>query len=330
MPLFENRVCPVCKRQFEEQDDVVFCPECGTPHHRECYHLIGHCVNQGLHKVNYSYFDEHKPASDDSVQPSTQETQPVGGFDAPSTGNSEENKDGAGRQPAFAAPAVLPEEYEKSRESIDGASVTDIAAAVRTNIPRFVGIFKKQSETGKRIGWNWSAFLFGSLYYLYRKMYRQGIALLCTVMVLVTGSSYAMMKVAPDTTALMQEAVALSAQNDADAFAEKLTQVQSAADMPRATALVYAFLGALLLLRLLAALLADRAYKNTVFSLIKQVDEQLENGAAFQTNLMTGPEEFDLSQDKLRQLYLSRKGGVSIFAPLAALLILDLIMSFFG
>ncbi len=41
--------CPVCGQAFTSQDDVVVCPECGTPHHRACYQKIGHCANEEGH-----------------------------------------------------------------------------------------------------------------------------------------------------------------------------------------------------------------------------------------------------------------------------------------
>ena len=49
MPKYENYKCPVCHKQFDKDDDIVTCPECGTPHHRECYASIGKCANSDLH-----------------------------------------------------------------------------------------------------------------------------------------------------------------------------------------------------------------------------------------------------------------------------------------
>ena len=40
---FTQYNCPVCKKQFEKGDDIVVCPECGAPHHRECYEQNGKC-----------------------------------------------------------------------------------------------------------------------------------------------------------------------------------------------------------------------------------------------------------------------------------------------
>ena len=47
--------CPVCDKYFHVGDDVVVCPECGTPHHRECYKNLGHCVNEDKHSQGFDY-----------------------------------------------------------------------------------------------------------------------------------------------------------------------------------------------------------------------------------------------------------------------------------
>ena len=35
MALYENNSCPVCGKQFQPGDDIVTCPECGTPYRKE-------------------------------------------------------------------------------------------------------------------------------------------------------------------------------------------------------------------------------------------------------------------------------------------------------
>ena len=44
-----GKTCPVCKKTFVESDDIVVCPECGTPHHRSCYASIGRCALSSKH-----------------------------------------------------------------------------------------------------------------------------------------------------------------------------------------------------------------------------------------------------------------------------------------
>lgn len=47
---FKGKNCPVCNKIFGEEDDVVVCPRCGAPYHRECYKEKGKCIFTDLHK----------------------------------------------------------------------------------------------------------------------------------------------------------------------------------------------------------------------------------------------------------------------------------------
>ena len=41
--------CSVCHAYLFDDDDVVYCPVCGAPHHRDCYKSIGHCAFEEAH-----------------------------------------------------------------------------------------------------------------------------------------------------------------------------------------------------------------------------------------------------------------------------------------
>jgi AraC-like DNA-binding protein len=43
MFFYEGQSCPVCGKYFAETDDIVSCPACGAPHHRECWRQEGQC-----------------------------------------------------------------------------------------------------------------------------------------------------------------------------------------------------------------------------------------------------------------------------------------------
>ena len=45
MSNFTGSKCIICENEFNDNDDIVVCPECGTPYHRECYQKEGKCVN---------------------------------------------------------------------------------------------------------------------------------------------------------------------------------------------------------------------------------------------------------------------------------------------
>lgn len=52
---FTQYKCPVCKKQFESDDDIVVCPECGAPHHRDCYEQKGSCFFEDKHSKDFSF-----------------------------------------------------------------------------------------------------------------------------------------------------------------------------------------------------------------------------------------------------------------------------------
>ena len=72
---YQGVCCPVCGKPFQEGDDIVVCPECGAPHHRECYKSLGHCALQDqLHQEGLSWQNpnDQRPqhqAQRDGVQP---------------------------------------------------------------------------------------------------------------------------------------------------------------------------------------------------------------------------------------------------------------------
>ena len=50
---YDNKVCDGCSEVMLEGDDIVVCPECGTPHHRDCYKEHSACANEEKHGENF-------------------------------------------------------------------------------------------------------------------------------------------------------------------------------------------------------------------------------------------------------------------------------------
>ena len=65
---YKNSVCDGCGLPFKEDDDVVVCPECGTPQHRECYKLNNQCVNAHKHGESFDWSGAPTPTADVSAQ----------------------------------------------------------------------------------------------------------------------------------------------------------------------------------------------------------------------------------------------------------------------
>lgn len=50
-----NMPCVYCGKNFAEDDDVVTCPTCGSPHHRECWKEQDRCANAQLHTQGFEW-----------------------------------------------------------------------------------------------------------------------------------------------------------------------------------------------------------------------------------------------------------------------------------
>ena len=46
MTRYTGNHCPVCEQAFTDEDDIVVCPDCGTPYHRACWQKIGACMHK--------------------------------------------------------------------------------------------------------------------------------------------------------------------------------------------------------------------------------------------------------------------------------------------
>ena len=51
----EGVTCVRCHAYLFPEDDVVYCPVCGAPHHRECYNELGHCALEEFHGTDKQY-----------------------------------------------------------------------------------------------------------------------------------------------------------------------------------------------------------------------------------------------------------------------------------
>ena len=52
---FTEYTCPVCNKRFVNGDDVVVCPDCGAPHHRECWEKTERCFYAERHAAGFSF-----------------------------------------------------------------------------------------------------------------------------------------------------------------------------------------------------------------------------------------------------------------------------------
>lgn len=188
----EGQICPVCKGHLFNDDDIVYCPVCGAPHHRECYASIGHCGLEELHGTERQYQrPQDSPEEDETPAQDPLVTCRYCGTENPKTslfcercghplGAGDANNAGA-NGPLFGGaqnPFVIdPLGGVRQDETIDGVPVVDVARFVMLNTARYIPIFKRISKKN-RISWNWGAFLFPEGWLFYRKCYKPGVLFL--------------------------------------------------------------------------------------------------------------------------------------------------------
>lgn len=325
--------CIVCDKSFTEDDDIVICPHCGTPHHRACYNQLGHCANQSRHSENYEY-NEAEPAQTDE--------QSSAYFYSPDSAantavcrkcGAENDKDTAfcsecgerletsfastERAAAFNVPF---NQFDGSDETIDGKGVSDISAVVGSNSKRFVDKFRKN----KKLSWNWGAFIFGGYYFMFRKMYKEGaviIAVKLAVTLLVRGAYAENIAVFSD---LYSSVLSAFSGGDISAVSNEL-MTQLMASYEKLLPMVLILSAVSIIVAVICGFFADNIYRKKVFSVLDRVETNLENGGSFGVNPMLGGADSALTQEQMRKIYLNKLGGISIFAPILAYVVLDII-----
>ncbi len=197
---FTGVKCPVCEKAFQEDDDIVVCPECGAPYHRECYRQAGKCIFDDLHKEGKEWqppAPPHIPAA--SAEIKDQECPICGTLNGHSATFC--NRCGAdlrvaektrtagvpyppygapGRSPGYSPYGAPPFAYDpmggvSPTEALDtDVTFGDASKLVKQNTNYYMPVFRYIKQTGRN-KFNFSAFLFSGAWMLYRKQYKYGV-----------------------------------------------------------------------------------------------------------------------------------------------------------
>ena len=166
---YTNYKCPVCNNQFTEDDDVVVCPECGTPHHRECYIQNGNCANADKHGTNEPIeveFVDVEENNDTSSQTETAEKE---------TENPQQ---------------IVQEVIEEMKGGngdymLNGKHVSFYEAAIGKNQKYYIPHFMIMDKTKKAVSWNIAGFFVPLAWCLYRKMYKFAAIILALYVLMI-------------------------------------------------------------------------------------------------------------------------------------------------
>ena len=186
MSLYTGLKCKVCDKSFIEEDDIVVCPDCGTPYHRSCYKEKGECISYDLHekKQSYSVNEEKAKKIGDTIicEKCGTHNKSLSIF-CEKCGNpitiekstsDERNVNADIEENPF--PNLIKVDYNDKycgfdpNEDFDGATTAELAEFIGDNNKFFLPIFKLMKERKKKGTFNLSALLCPPAYFAYRKM----------------------------------------------------------------------------------------------------------------------------------------------------------------
>lgn len=194
--------CISCGETFKEGDDIVVCPECGTPYHRECYKKEGQCINYQLHESEGTWTADKDESGENGASENRRcprcgydnepnklfcekcgmplnedpSSVPFNKFESEQKNNDNGNSmnDGFGGPQFNGMPFPQQMTFDKDSE-IEGVKLEDYAKYVGNNPMGFLANFVRFGKFNGKVSLNLFAFLFPKVYFLYRKMNLIGI-----------------------------------------------------------------------------------------------------------------------------------------------------------
>ena len=190
---FIGEKCAACGIVIKEDDSVIVCPDCGSPHHRECYLNYGNCANESYHASGKKW----KRAA---VEPKISTvTCKICGFQNPANTkycsqcgtelNLNENMadstadNTANGETASSTDEVFSNMFAGGKpylgfdpeEDLGGATVKEVSDFVSSNTMYYLPIFKNMKDFGSKLSFNITCLFFPSLYFANRKMWSWAI-----------------------------------------------------------------------------------------------------------------------------------------------------------
>jgi len=190
---YKDEKCVLCNEVFTEEDDIVVCPECGAPHHRECYARNGSCALKDEHSGDFRWSRlsapfPAPPAEEVTICPVCHTANRTGNLRCIRCGErletpKQENKE-PGNLEEF-SPFTQTAEFLgfDPEEDMGGATIRELSQFVDSNTIYYIPLFKRFKELGTKLSLNLLCFIFPPVYFANRRMW--GWAVITSVIMVV-------------------------------------------------------------------------------------------------------------------------------------------------
>lgn len=182
-------ICSHCMRPLTIDDEIIFCPSCNAPHHKECRDKIHKCAACGHSAelspdvseppANKAAEEAYPPAYEDSIQSKHASSLTDIPVNCRACGNIIGSGDAFCRHCGYSVSHETVNQPSSAHKP-DGEYYAK-ADWEKTLIGRradyYQRQFKKMRNSGRNNSWNWAALLAGPFWFIYRRMTEYAVGL---------------------------------------------------------------------------------------------------------------------------------------------------------
>ncbi|MBQ3328255.1 MAG: hypothetical protein IJG86_10880 [Clostridia bacterium] len=312
--------CPYCLKPFQDGDDVVVCPECGTPAHRACWKQNGHCLYENKHASGFVWEIPYSKEREEAEQKAREEE----------AARKRAQTFGAGQGGRDTRPDGMPFDNEYGNyasyttgdhgemkptmrvigpdEMLGDFRVREYGDLIQKNKNKYIPKFFIMDRTKRNFVGNFAAFLAPTLWSAYRRMYGLAILLVILQFIVPLIALDSVVEYYSEGVSLARQYVLTDA-SDQEAAEEAMAALMEKMPQPPVALQINHYI--IMAIHLLMGMFANTIYKRRCEQLLTKA-KTIENADE-------------------RALFLKRRGGTSVIAAVlfAAILytLLNLIVS---
>ena len=207
MPKYYGCPCEGCGKPLTLKDDIVVCPDCGAPYHRDCYEKLGRCIHTPAHGAGYEWKFPYQdaelrtcPACGErtlraettcrccgAALPPESAAEPNDRRAAQNEQNENFDYDSFYRQYEQNVTQPMHQNVRAAfgqDELIDGIPSSEWSDYIGKAAPAYLNSYSRMQLTHTKTSLSLSALLFGPFYFFYRKAWKPAFAFLAAELVL--------------------------------------------------------------------------------------------------------------------------------------------------